>query len=102
RLYRGAFRDAFRAAVKALGDDQRLLLRQNVLDGLSIDRLAVFYRVHRATVARRLESARKALLDGTHRMLAARLQVRAEEVESILRLIASQLEVSLPDALGGA
>src|SRR5262249_4932422 len=42
RLYRNEFRDAFHAAVEELSERERLLLRQNVLDGLGIDRLAGF------------------------------------------------------------
>ena len=99
RVYRDEFRDAFRAAVEGLSDGERLLLRQNVLDGLGIDRLAGVYGVHRATVARRLEAARMAVVARTRRIMAARLRVASTELESILRLIGSQLDVSLPHAL---
>ena len=99
RLYRSEFKAAFTAAVDALSDRDRLLLRQNMLDGLSIDELAGFYRVHRATTARWLEAARQAVLDGTRRELIARLQLTRSELDSILRLIASGLDVSLPAAL---
>lgn len=101
RLYRDEFRAAFHAAVDALSDRERVLLRQHALDGLSIDRLAALYHVHRATVARWVAAARKAVLDGTRGALARRLQLRPGELDSIMRLIDSQLDVSLPGALRG-
>jgi RNA polymerase sigma-70 factor (ECF subfamily) len=99
RLYRAEFKAAFAAAVDALPDRERLVLRQNMLDGLSIDELAGFYRVHRSTTARWIEAARKAVLDGTRKELLARLQLSRSELDSIMRLIASNLDVSLPAAL---
>jgi RNA polymerase sigma-70 factor (ECF subfamily) len=99
RVYRAEFKAAFAAAVDALPDRERLVLRQNMLDGLSIDELAGFYRVHRATTARWIEAARKAVLEGTRKQLVARLQLSRSELDSIMRLIASNLDVSLPAAL---
>lgn len=99
RLYRAEFKVAFTAAVAALSDRERMLLQQHALDGLSIDELAAFYRVHRATTARWVEAARQAVLDGTRRELIRRLQLSRDELDSIMRLIRSQLDVSLPALL---
>jgi len=99
RLYRAEFKDAFATAVAALTDRERVLLRQNALDGLSIDQLAAFYRVHRATTARWIEAARQSVLDGTRKELIRRLQLSRSELDSVMRLIGSQLDVSLPRML---
>jgi RNA polymerase sigma-70 factor (ECF subfamily) len=99
RLYRAEFKDAFATAVSQLSDRERVLLRQNALDGLSIDQLAAFYRVHRATTARWIEAARQAVLDGTRKELIRRLQLSRSELDSVMRLISSQLDVSLPRVL---
>ena len=69
------------------------------LDGLSIDQLAAFYRVHRATTARWIEAARQAVLDGTRKELIRRLQLSRSELDSVMRLIGSQLDVSLSRVL---
>jgi len=74
---------------------QRNLLRQHVIDGLTIDELALLYRVHRATCARWLADARADLARGARRCLAAALGVPAHEVESVLRLLDTDLEVSI-------
>jgi RNA polymerase sigma-70 factor (ECF subfamily) len=101
RLYRAEFERAFHAAVELLDDRARLLLRQHVLDGLGIDRLAALHGVHRATAARWIEAAREAVLAGTQRELIQRLGLSRVELASVLRLIRSQLEVSLAHALNG-
>ena len=98
-LYRAEFRRAFQDALAALERSERLLLRQQFLDGLGIDELATLYRVHRATAARRLERARQRLQERTLELLGERLAVEGEELDSILRLVRSQLDVSLSQLL---
>jgi RNA polymerase sigma-70 factor (ECF subfamily) len=100
RLYRDELKAAFRAAVDALSDRERMLLRQHVLDGLGIDRLAAFYRVHRATAARWVEAARHAVVTGTRKALVHRLRLAGGELDSVIRLVRSQLDLSLHAVLG--
>lgn len=99
QLYREEFKLAFREAVAALTDRERMLLRQHALDGLSIDRLADFYGVHRATTARWVEAARKSVLERTRRALGRRLHVPSAELDSIMRMIDSRLDITLPTLL---
>lgn len=100
RLYREEFKRAFHAAVDALEDRERLVLRQHVIDGVSIDRLAALHDVHRATAARWVHAARDAVVEGTQRELARRLRLGRDELASMLRLIRSQLDISLQRVLG--
>ncbi|MDC0675193.1 transcriptional regulator [Nannocystis radixulma] len=99
RHYREAFKQAFREAVAALTDRERVLLRQHALDGLSIDRLAEFYGVHRSTTARWIDGARRSVLEHTRRALGRRLHVPVSELDSIMRLIDSRLDITLPTLL---
>lgn len=96
------FRAAFEAAVGSLAVRERNLLRQHFLDGLSSDELAVLYRVHRATAFRWLTRARTRLLSRTRQELAARLSLRRSELDSIMQLVVSQLEVSVVRLFGAA
>jgi RNA polymerase sigma-70 factor, ECF subfamily len=93
--YRRELNSAFALALAQLSDRERTLLRQQLLDGLSIDEVGALYRVHRATAARWLEQARQRLVDETLATMRARLQVQPDELDSILRLIRSQLDMSL-------
>jgi len=59
---RTRLRDALERALTRLSRKERTLLRQHYLDGLTLEELAAYLRVHRATVARWLAAAREALL----------------------------------------
>ncbi|WP_224363461.1 sigma-70 family RNA polymerase sigma factor [Hyalangium versicolor] len=93
--YRAEFKEALETAMAELPSDQRNVLRLHFLDGLSIDRIGAVYGVHRATAARWVQKGREALLEGTCRLLSERLQVTPPELESILDMVRSQLDVSL-------
>jgi RNA polymerase sigma-70 factor (ECF subfamily) len=95
RKYRHEFRLAFADALQRLSDRDRLLLRQRFLDGVDVIEIARFHRVHRGTAASWLERARAFVLAATRASLVDRLEVPPAEIDSILRLIDSQLEVSL-------
>lgn len=74
---------------------ERNLLRQSVLDGLSIDALGELYSVHRSTVARWIERARKRLLELTAASLRDDLKLPTADLASMMRMSDSQLHVSL-------
>ncbi len=99
RLYRSEFKQAFQAAVAELAPRARLLMRQSVLDGLGIDALAQLHGVHRATCARWLESARAEILAATQKHMLAKLELSRDELTSVIRMISSQLDVSLSRVL---
>jgi RNA polymerase sigma-70 factor (ECF subfamily) len=93
--YRDEVRRALAGALESLAERQRNVLRQYYIDGLTIDQLAALYRVDRATTARWVVAARSEVLVGTRDFLAAALGATESEVSSILRLVRSQLELSL-------
>jgi RNA polymerase sigma-70 factor (ECF subfamily) len=99
-LYRGEFNEAFSAAVAGLAPRERTLLRYHLVDGLSIDKLAAVYGVHRSTAARQLASVRAELAASTQRLLMEKLRIDKGEVASIIRLVMSQLDVSVRRLLG--
>jgi RNA polymerase sigma-70 factor (ECF subfamily) len=97
--YRRELAEAVVAATQASPARDRALLRYSAFDGLSIDEIGALYGVHRATAARWLASAREGILARTRAELARRLGVDAPEVDSIIRLVRSRLEVSLERVL---
>jgi len=103
-LIRGRYKDAFTAAMRdafgALGERERNLLRLHFLDGVGIDGLAPVFGVHRATAARWLAAARDELAGRVMRLLETRLAVDARELESLARVVRSDLDVSLRTLLG--
>jgi RNA polymerase sigma-70 factor (ECF subfamily) len=85
---------AFRSSFAALAPRERNLLRYQVLDRLGIDRIAALHGVHRATAARWIAHARKALIEGVRCRLQDRLGVDRKELDSTLRQLASRIELS--------
>lgn len=100
RRYRNEFRAAFEQSLKTLDDRQQNLLRYHHIDGLNIDEIGAIYRVHRVTAYRWLEKAREALVSKTQKLLTAQLKVEKREFQSIMRMIRSQLHLSLVRYLG--
>lgn len=93
--YRQAFREAFQESLESLHPKERTLLKQQIVDGLGIDELGALYQIHRATAARWVASAREKLLSRTRRTFMLRARITSDECESIMRLVRSQLDVSL-------
>jgi len=93
---REAFGEAVRAALDALEPGERVVLRYHYVEGLTVDTIGRILSLHRASAARRIAKARQHLLTGTRMVLRERLGVNRSELDSMLRLIGSQLHVSLP------
>ena len=93
--YTDQLKKAIREAFAALEVRQRNLLRQHILDELTIDDLARLYRVHRATCARWLADARADLGKQTRKRLIATLGTHTDELESVLRFLDSDIELSI-------
>jgi RNA polymerase sigma-70 factor, ECF subfamily len=93
--YRQAFRQAFAAAVAGLEPRERNLLRMHLLGGVTLERLAVIYDVHRATVVRWLAAAREKVLDATRRGLKDCLALGSAELDSMMASAQSRLDLSV-------
>jgi RNA polymerase sigma-70 factor (ECF subfamily) len=94
-LYRRAFRQAFAAALATLEARDKNLLRQHVVDGLTVDEIGPLYGVHRATAARWVQRAKEKLLQETRKQFMARARISSRECESVLRLVRSRIDVTL-------
>jgi len=97
--YADAYRDALRQAICALSAADRNLLRWHFVDGLNGSQLGALLKRNRSTVHRRL----LALLEQIHadviRGLQQTLDCPQSELESLLRALRSQLDLSLSDLL---
>jgi RNA polymerase sigma-70 factor (ECF subfamily) len=93
--YRTEFATALREAIAELDAEDRTLLRQQIVDQLSIDEIGAAFGVHRATAARWLQRARGALVTATRGRLAVRLKLSVDEIDSVIRLVQSQLDASV-------
>lgn len=97
--YQGVFNEALAAAFASLPPRERLLFRMHYLDGLNLDAIGLVFSVHRATAARWLAGAREAVHERTLTLIGDQLNVDATELESLLRVVRNELDVSLRGVL---
>ncbi len=93
------FKDALQAAFAGLSQEQRNVLRMHYASGLSGDRIATLMQKSRPTVTRLLASARTAMMYETRRLLQERLRLTPGEMDSLIRVVRSQLDVSIASLL---
>src|SRR5439155_20074789 len=95
RLYRAEFSRAFGEALKTLGVRERNVLRLRYVDGLTLEQVAAIHQVHPVTAARWQAKAIEAVMESVRAALMTRLSVDAGELDSILRMARSELEITL-------
>lgn len=90
---------ALHEAFGSLPREQRNVLRLHFVGGLSGEKIAAMLAVNRSTVVRWLAAARSALMRQTRRLLTQRLRLPDSELDSMIRILRSQLDVSLSTLL---
>ncbi len=98
RSYGPAFKEAFRLAFASLSPAERLLLKQRLAHGMTVSAIGALHGVHGSTVSRWVADARERLVAGTRDEMMRSLSAGRAEVSSILRLIQSELDVTLSTA----
>lgn len=93
--YRAEFKRAFTDGLAALEPELQTYLRMYYLDGLTLAELAGLFGVSEPTASRRVAKGRERVLEETRGRLAQRLELSADELESVMRLIQSRLTVTL-------
>jgi RNA polymerase sigma-70 factor (ECF subfamily) len=99
RLYKAEFQHSFGVAFAALTPAYQLLIRLDVVDQLTIDEAALVYGRSRTTTGRHLLEARQALARGTLEDLQRRLDLAPSDLDSLARLIRSQIDLSVQQLL---
>ncbi len=99
-LYRTEFRDALSAALAALPERKRAILRLHYVDGLKLAQLARLYQVHESTASRWVSQAAAEVAEGARRHLTERLSMSPATVDSVARMVMSNLELSIARILG--
>lgn len=94
RQYGAAFKAALAEAVGALPVQTRAELRAYYIEGRGLEEMAREQGVAASTISRRLAKARETLWTATRRTLVKELAIDDGEIDSILRLLATRLELS--------
>ena len=96
---RDAMEPAIGEALGRLSDRDRLILRLYLVGGLTTRAIGSSLGLSQPAVSKRLAKVREALLTDIRDAVAARLKVPKDELSSLLRFVASQLDVSISRAL---
>lgn len=95
RQYAAEFHEAFGAAIAALAPEIRAALKMHFLDGMTLDAIAGMYKVNKSTVSRWITRARRDLFAEARKALADRLDMPANEIDSLVQLLQSRIQVTL-------
>jgi RNA polymerase sigma-70 factor (ECF subfamily) len=99
--YRAAFKDAVSSAIARLPQRERTIIRLHTVGGMTLARIGRLLEVDESTASRWEKRARQMILEDTHRELGERLGLRVAEFPSLVRLVTSQLDVSVARLLAG-
>lgn len=94
-----AIKKALAAAIAELAPRDRTFLRHQLVDELSVEQIAATYKLHRVTVSRALGAARKQLQEATRARLVTMLGIDPARLASAIRILDSQLDLSLKRVL---
>lgn len=100
RHYSAQFKQAFEQGVAQLSDRHRNVLRLHLIERLNIDEISAANGVHRATAARWIVAARAALVAQVRQVMTQHFGVPGEQLDSVMRLVQSQLDLSVHRILG--
>jgi RNA polymerase sigma-70 factor (ECF subfamily) len=97
--YRKEFKEIFEKTLAKLPARERNILCLHFLDGMSHAAIAELYKVHETTVSRWITRCREQVLEEIRGKLAARLGISSGEVESLMGIVQSRLDITLSRVL---
>jgi RNA polymerase sigma-70 factor (ECF subfamily) len=97
--YSREFASAIGITLAALSSEERSLLSLYFLDGLTLAAIASVFKVHESTVARWIARARTRVLDETRNLLRERLEVDTAELDSLMALVRSRIDLRISQHL---
>src|SRR5688572_27562216 len=95
RKYHADFGAAFRDAFEGLAPAVKTLLRLHYGEGVGLAAIGALHGWSTPTASRRIADAREALFTAACALLEERLKLKGSELGSLLRVMRSQLDVSL-------
>jgi RNA polymerase sigma-70 factor (ECF subfamily) len=87
--------EAFRVTLSALSPRLGNVVRLHYLEGVPVGAVGTIYRVSGRTVQRWLSEARRTILDETRRRLCQRLKLAEGELDSLLGMVRSRLDLGI-------
>jgi RNA polymerase sigma-70 factor (ECF subfamily) len=91
---------AFESTLAALGAQEANVLRLYFLNGVTAEAIGTLYQVSSRTVQRWIVDTRQRILHETRKRLAERLEMSVSQIDTVMGLVQSQIDVNLPGLLG--
>jgi RNA polymerase sigma-70 factor (ECF subfamily) len=91
--YRSEFEKALKAQIASLPARDRAILKLHLLEGVSVEKIAMMRSVHRVTVARWIWKASEAMLDGVRQYFLTQHGLIPGECDSLVNLVRSRLSL---------
>lgn len=95
RRYAPEFKEAVEAALAGLSAKERNFLRLYFVEGLTVEQIGAMEGSHKSTISRWLSRSRESVVVEVRRLLGERLKLSDSELDSLMGLLQSQLELSL-------
>jgi RNA polymerase sigma-70 factor (ECF subfamily) len=95
RRYGPEFKAAVESALAGLSPKERNYLRLHFVEGLTLEQIGAMEGAHKSSVSRWLSRARQTVGVQVRDLLGQRLKLSAEELDSLMGLLQSELELSL-------
>jgi RNA polymerase sigma-70 factor (ECF subfamily) len=99
---RPAFEEAVAEALGRLKPRERLIVKLYVVSGMRLEAISKSLGVTRQAVSKVFHRSREAILSDVERSLKQRLGLSKEELSSVMRVVASRLDLSISRVLGNA
>jgi RNA polymerase sigma-70 factor len=96
---RRAVEPAIEEAVGRLGDRDRLILRLLLVGGMNLHAIGNGLGLSHQAVSKRIAKARETLLEDIRRTVASKLNLPKSDLSSVLRFVASHLDVNISRVL---
>jgi RNA polymerase sigma-70 factor (ECF subfamily) len=93
--YAAHFREAVEESFRELPLKERNALRLYYLDRIPLSQVSKMFHVDKSTLSRALASTRERVLERTRALLKDRLGVGSTDLDSLMRLLGSDLELSI-------
>jgi len=100
--YRDTFNRALAVALRKLPSRERLILRMNLVEHVSTTQIAALYRVSQPTVSRWIQRSAKSIFAAVKNLVCDELAIDTRELESLLLLVRSQIDITLSHATGNS
>lgn len=93
------FQRALHGALSKAPESDRAVLRLYLVSGVTVEKIGKMLGVSQSTASRWLARAREDLFSNLTAILKERLRISSGEIESLARLLASRLDLSITEAL---